>query len=89
MLSSGCSEIGTGSSNSPRSATESDLCGFSAQSGEIARAYGFICVMGGTGENHIPAVRAQTRPKSLLASEAVPSMRDDDAIDSRTDLAEM
>jgi hypothetical protein len=70
-------------------ATESGLCGFSAQSGEIARAYGFICVMGGTGENHIPAVRAQTRPKSLLASEAVPSMRDDDAIDSRTDLAEM
>jgi hypothetical protein len=80
---------GTAGSNSPPSATESGLCGFSAQSGEIARAYGFICVMGGTGENHIPAVRAQTRPKSLLASEAVPSMRDDDAIDSRTDLAEM
>ena len=89
MLSSDCSQIGTSSSNSARSVTESGLCGFSAQSGEIARAYGFICVMGGTGENHIPAVRAQTRPKSLLASEAVPSMRDDDAIDSRTDLAEM
>ena len=29
----------------------------------------------------------KTRPKSLLASEAVPSMRDDDAIDSTTDLA--
>jgi integrase-like protein len=36
MLSSDCSQIGTGSSNTPRSATESRLCGFSAQSGEIA-----------------------------------------------------
>jgi hypothetical protein len=61
---------------SPRSASESDLYGFSARSGEIARACGFICVMRGTRENHFPAVGAQTRPKSLLASEAVPSMPD-------------
>ncbi len=57
------------------SATESGLCGFSARIGEIARACGLICVMRGTGENHFPAVRAQTRSKSLLASEAVPSMQ--------------
>ena len=43
--------------------------------GEIVRACGLICVMRGTGENHFPAVRAQTRSKSLLASEAVPSMQ--------------
>jgi hypothetical protein len=59
MLSSGCSEIGTGSSNSPRSATESGLCGFSAQSGEIARACGLICVTRGTGEKHFSTVCAR------------------------------
>jgi hypothetical protein len=63
MLSSDCSRIGTGSSNSPRSATESRLYGFSARIGEIARAYGFICVMRGTGENYFPAVRAQDAAK--------------------------
>jgi hypothetical protein len=89
MLSSDCSQIGTGSSNSPRSANESGLCGFSSRSGEIARACGFICVMRGTGENHFPAVRAQTRPKSLLASEAVPSIPTHEEIDSTTGLAEM
>jgi hypothetical protein len=71
-------------SNSPRSATESRLRGFSARSGEIARACGFICVTRGTGEKYFPAVRAQTRPKSLLASEAVPSMPALDGIDSTT-----
>ena len=45
------------------SASESSLCGFSAQNGEIARACGFICVMRGTGENHFPAVRAQDAAK--------------------------
>jgi hypothetical protein len=68
--------IGTDGSNSSRSANESCLCGFSARNGAIAHACGLICVMRGTGENHFPAVRAQTRPKSLLASEAVPSMLD-------------
>jgi hypothetical protein len=63
VLSSECSQIGTGSSNSPRSATESCLCGFSARSGEIARACGFICVMRGTGEKHFPAFRAQDAAK--------------------------
>jgi hypothetical protein len=67
--------MGFGGSNPLRSATESGLCGFSARIGEIARACGLICVMRGTGENHFPAVRAQTRSKSLLASEAVPSMQ--------------
>ena len=66
---------GTESSNSLRSATESGLCGFSARSGEIARACGLICMMRGTGETHFPAVRAQTRSKSLFASEAVPSLQ--------------
>jgi hypothetical protein len=49
MLSSECSQIGTGSSNSPRSASESRFCGCSAQIGEIARACGFNCLMRGTG----------------------------------------
>jgi hypothetical protein len=35
------------------------LCGFSARSGETARACGFICVTRGTGEKHFPAFRAQ------------------------------
>jgi hypothetical protein len=74
-LSSDWSQIGTDSSNSLRSASESRLYGFSARFGGIAHACGFICVMRGTGENHFPAVRAQTRSKSLLASEAVPSMQ--------------
>jgi hypothetical protein len=63
MLPTDCTEIGTGSSNSPRSANEFRLCGFSARIGEIARACGFICVMRGTGENHFPAVRAQDAAK--------------------------
>jgi hypothetical protein len=66
---------GTGGSNPPLSASESGLCGFSARIGEIARACGLICVTRGTGDKHFPAVRAQTRSKSLLASEAVPSMQ--------------
>ena len=41
---------GTRGSNPSRSATESCLCGFSARSGGIARACGFICVTRGTGE---------------------------------------
>jgi hypothetical protein len=45
--------------------------------------------MRGTGENYFPAVRAQTRPKSLLASEAVPSIPTHEEIDSTTGLAEM
>jgi hypothetical protein len=48
------STSGTESSNLSRSASESCLCGFSAGSGEIARACGFICVIRGTGENHFP-----------------------------------
>jgi hypothetical protein len=63
MLSSDCSQIGTGSSNSPRSANESRLYGFSARIGEIARSCGFICVMRGSGEKHFPAVRAQDAAK--------------------------
>jgi hypothetical protein len=63
MLSSDSLETGTGSSNSPRSANESRLCGFSARSGEIARACGLICVMRGTGENHFPAFRAEDAAK--------------------------
>jgi hypothetical protein len=63
MLSSDCSQIGTGSSNPLRSATESGLCGFSVRIGGIARACGFICVMRGTGEKRFPAVRAQDAAK--------------------------
>jgi hypothetical protein len=59
MLSSDCSEIGTGSSNSPRSAKASGLYGFSARSGRIARGCGLICVTRGTGEKHFPPIRAQ------------------------------
>src|SRR5216683_7849555 len=65
----------SGSHLTAPSATESGLCGFSARSGEIARACGLICMMRGTGETHFPAVRAQTRSKSLFASEAVPSLQ--------------
>jgi hypothetical protein len=54
---------GTDSSNPPRSATESRLCGFSARIGEIDRACGFICVKRGTGEKHFPAFRAQDATK--------------------------
>jgi hypothetical protein len=63
MLSSGSLETGTGSSNSLRSAIESGLCGFSARSGEIARARGLICVTRGTGEKHFPPIRAQDAAK--------------------------
>jgi hypothetical protein len=35
-------DIGTATSNSFRSATESPVCGFSARMNEIARASGFI-----------------------------------------------
>jgi hypothetical protein len=54
---------GTDGSNPLLSATESHLSGFSARIGEIARAYGFIYVMRGTGEDHFPAVRAQDAAK--------------------------
>jgi hypothetical protein len=63
MLSSDRSQIGTGSSNSPRSATESRLCGFSARSGGIARACGFICVMRSSGETTFRRFVRKTRPK--------------------------
>src|SRR5205823_11678371 len=63
-------------SNSARSANKFCLCGFSVPNGEIARACGLICVVRGTGENHFSAVRAQMRPKSPWAGEAVPSMTD-------------
>jgi hypothetical protein len=57
------STSGTGGSNPSRSATESRLFGFSARSGGIARACGFICVMRGTGEKHFPPVRARDAAK--------------------------
>jgi hypothetical protein len=44
-------------------ASESGLCGFSAQNGEIARACGLICVMRGTEENHFPPVAAPDAAK--------------------------
>jgi hypothetical protein len=67
---------GLDGSNPPLSTTESCLFGFSVQSGGIARAWGLICMMRGTGEPRFLAVRAQDGPKSLLASEAVPSTAD-------------
>jgi hypothetical protein len=63
MLSSHCSQIGTGSSNPLPSANESRFFGFSVRIGEIARACGFICATRGTGEKHFPAVRAQDAAK--------------------------
>ena len=76
MLSSGCSEIGTGSSNSPRSANESlSLRTFPSRRRNSARL-GVICRFSGTGEDNLLVVRAQDAAKSLLASEAVPSTPD-------------
>jgi DNA-binding transcriptional regulator YiaG len=60
-LSSDSLETGTGSSNSLRSATESGLCGFSAQSGEIARACGLICVTRGTGAAGVMSKRTMRK----------------------------
>jgi hypothetical protein len=50
---------GLDGSNPSLSASESGLCGFSAQSGEIARACGLICVTRGTGEKHFSTVCAR------------------------------
>ena len=71
---SDCSRIGTGGSNPLRSATESHLCGFTSRISEIARACGLFCMPRGTGERNFRRFKGKMRPKSLLASEAVPSM---------------
>jgi hypothetical protein len=53
----------TSSRQTPSSATQSSLCGFSARIDGIARACGLICLMRATGENPFPASRAPDAAK--------------------------